>query len=62
YTSVPASYEQRAADAMTDTEIPVGMRNSVKDYFERINFGKQGGEAQPQQPAAVAPQQPAKTK
>lgn len=34
-----AAYEQRAADAITDTEIPVGMRNSVRDYFERINFG-----------------------
>lgn len=60
YTSVPASYQQRAADAMTDTEIPVGMRNSVKDYFERINFGAPGGNATQGQPAA-APPQPAKT-
>ncbi|MCC6546107.1 hypothetical protein IT570_02975 [Candidatus Sumerlaeota bacterium] len=60
YTSVPAAYQQRAADALTDTEIPVGMRNSVKDYFERINFGKQGDGAPPQQ-SAPAPPQPAKT-
>lgn len=40
YSRIPQSYEQVAADAITDQDIPVGMRNAVKDYFETINFGQ----------------------
>ena len=40
YTRVPQEYRQKAADAITDNEIPAGMRNSVRDYFEAINFGE----------------------
>lgn len=40
YSRIPQSYQQVAADAITDQEIPVGMRNAVKDYFEAINFGQ----------------------
>ncbi len=57
YSNVPASYQQRAADSMTDAEIPVGMRNSVRDYFERINFGKE--EAAPAAPATQPATPPA---
>ncbi len=42
YTRVPQSYRQQAAEAINDTETPVGMRNAVRDYFEAINFGVEG--------------------
>lgn len=38
YKNVPGELRQNAADAMRDTEIPVGYRNAVKDYFESIHF------------------------
>ncbi|CAN5222820.1 hypothetical protein BH09SUM1_BH09SUM1_21960 [soil metagenome] len=40
YTRVPASVKQKAADSIQDTEIPAGLRNSVRDYFQSIELGK----------------------
>lgn len=38
HTRVPAQIQQRAADAMVDNEIPVGLRTAVKDYFQAVNL------------------------
>jgi len=40
YTRVPQAYRQKAADSIVDQEIPAGMRNAVRDYFESINFNQ----------------------
>lgn len=45
YSRVPQTYRQQAADALSSQEIPAGLRNSVRDYFEQINFAPQGGQA-----------------
>jgi hypothetical protein len=45
FTRVPAAVRQRAADSIQQTEIPAGMRNAVRGYFEAINL-----QQKPQQP------------
>jgi hypothetical protein len=37
FSRVPAATRQRAAEAITNQEIPAGMRTNVRDYFQAIN-------------------------